>query len=103
MSSSDAYLFMPRLPESFGVWFGELPTPASVRAKYGVQVGGLPSGRLPPVLINCERDGEGSLGNTDLFKTKLLKCSSRDPRACLQYQWLVHAIIALIRSWRVLS
>ena len=54
MSSSDAYLFMPRLPESFGVWFGELPTPASVRAKYGVQVGSLPSGRLPPMLNNCK-------------------------------------------------
>lgn len=38
VSSGDAFLFMPRLPDSFGVWFGELPTPTSVRAKYGVQV-----------------------------------------------------------------
>ena len=37
--SGDAYLFMPRLPESFSVWFGDLPTPSSVKAKYGVQVG----------------------------------------------------------------
>lgn len=38
VSTGDAFLFMPRLPESFSVWFGELPTPASVRSKYGVQV-----------------------------------------------------------------
>jgi len=29
---------MPRLPETFSVWYGELPTQASVRSKYGVQV-----------------------------------------------------------------
>ena len=37
--SGDPYLFMPRLPDSFAVWFGELPTPATVKAKYAVQVG----------------------------------------------------------------
>lgn len=36
--SGNAYLFMPRLPESFAVWFGEMPTPATVKAKYAVQV-----------------------------------------------------------------
>lgn len=38
LRSGDAYLFMPRLPDSFAVWFGEMPTPASVKAKYAVQV-----------------------------------------------------------------
>lgn len=37
LRTGDAYLFMPRLPESFAVWFGEMPTPASVKAKYAVQ------------------------------------------------------------------
>ena len=38
LRTGDAFLFMPRLPDSFAVWYGTLPTPASVRAKYGVQV-----------------------------------------------------------------
>lgn len=38
LRSGDAYLFMPRLPDSFAVWFGEMPTPSSVKAKYAVQV-----------------------------------------------------------------
>lgn len=38
VQSGDAYLFMPRLPDSFAVWFGEMPTPATVKAKYAVQV-----------------------------------------------------------------
>ena len=39
LRTGDAFLFMPRLPDSFAVWYGTLPTPATVRAKYGVQVG----------------------------------------------------------------
>lgn len=35
--SGEAYLFMPRLPENFAVWFGEVPTPETVKAKYAVQ------------------------------------------------------------------
>lgn len=38
LRSGEAYLFMPRMPESFAVWFGEIPTPASVKATYAVQV-----------------------------------------------------------------
>jgi hypothetical protein len=36
--NGEAYLFMPRLPESFAVWYGEVPTPDTVKAKYAVKV-----------------------------------------------------------------
>lgn len=31
-----AYLFMPRLPESFAVWFGSIPGPQDVKETYAV-------------------------------------------------------------------
>jgi Xaa-Pro dipeptidase len=51
LRTGDAFLFMPRLPDNFAVWYGTLPTPASVRAKYGVQVG--PSG-VGGVVKDCK-------------------------------------------------
>lgn len=49
--TGEAYLFMPRLPDSFGVWFGELPTPETVKAKYAVQV----TRTYLPVIISLHR------------------------------------------------
>ena len=73
---------MPRLPDSFAVWFGEMPTPSSVKAKYAVQVSTVKQPEIgQQTILRLMSDGIAGFPS-DSLQRPWPSHSMRDPGSC---------------------